>query len=981
MTPAARRALAAPVTVAVAVTVAVLSAVSLPPVAAAQEELTKSERLERLRPEHRDWLEKEVTYIITDREEEVFLSLETLEERNRFIEVFWQKRDPHPATLENEFRDEHYARLEYANKFLGRETFREGWRTDRGRYYIMLGEPRERHSFDGYNEVVSSELWFYQGDVRLGLPSFFYLLFFKRHDIGEYRIYHPIVDGPGSLVRGQYAQASTPEGNIQAYEALQRVDVELANASLSFDPSEPGDWTTGRASMATDLLMARVEDSPRRAIRSDYADAWLRYRDRVSTEYSFNFVESRGIFGITGGPQDTPFVHFTVEIDPQNFTLETDEDQTRFYTTLDISVEAVNEDEVTVLTVDRPAFLELTRSQVDQVRSSPFAYQDSVPLLPGVYEVSVVVRNRAAQQFTVFEETLDLSDAALGGAGADARLVDVIPGFDSNLLVDAPTEDAVRTFQIGSVEVKPAAGGVFALGDTLHAFAPVLGAEPGQVVRFRILNEDAGNPGDRVLSEAEEPARGTGAVVARLPLDVGVGGNYWLAAQLEDETGAVLDRRERRIQVSPRAGVPRSGFVYRRGFNAEVPGLLPMVRGDQFLALSRFEEALAEYEAAVAADNALKLNGGTIRDEGNNDAALGLGSHSITDGDIVIDGDGADVRAPSVAGVSVSRSAQDASGAFITGDDVVVTVEFDEAVTVTGTPQMTLTVGAATRRAAYASGSETTSLVFRYTVEGMDGDANESSIRALALALNGGTIRDRAANDATLDFGRHGVSESGDLMVNGSTANTTAPIVTGVSLSGNGHGANGTFVAGDVVAVVVEFSEPVTVAGTPQVALTIEDATRQANYVSGSGTSSLAFRYTVRSGDNDTNGISIGFQLPAARWKLAHGYLQTGRVPEAAALLEPMEEAAPDSHEVATGLGFVRFFQNRFDESVEHLERAIGLRAPVPTVLNVLAEAYDRTGRPEDARATFERSLELNADQPQVRERLAALGATPDPGH
>ena len=726
MTPAARRALAAPVTVAVAVTVAVLSAVSLPPVAAAQEELTKSERLERLRPEHRDWLEKEVTYIITDREEEVFLSLETLEERNRFIEVFWQKRDPHPATLENEFRDEHYARLEYANKFLGRETFREGWRTDRGRYYIMLGEPRERHSFDGYNEVVSSELWFYQGDVRLGLPSFFYLLFFKRHDIGEYRIYHPIVDGPGSLVRGQYAQASTPEGNIQAYEALQRVDVELANASLSFDPSEPGDWTTGRASMATDLLMARVEDSPRRAIRSDYADAWLRYRDRVSTEYSFNFVESRGIFGITGGPQDTPFVHFTVEIDPQNFTLETDEDQTRFYTTLDISVEAVNEDEVTVLTVDRPAFLELTRSQVDQVRSSPFAYQDSVPLLPGVYEVSVVVRNRAAQQFTVFEETLDLSDAALGGAGADARLVDVIPGFDSNLLVDAPTEDAVRTFQIGSVEVKPAAGGVFALGDTLHAFAPVLGAEPGQVVRFRILDEDAGNPGDRVLSEAEEPARGTGAVVARLPLDVGVGGNYWLAAQLEDETGAVLDRRERRIQVSPRAGVPRSGFVYRRGFNAEVPGLLPMVRGDQFLALSRFEEALAEYEAAVAADNP---------------------------------------------------------------------------------------------------------------------------------------------------------------------------------------------------------------------------------------------------------------QLPAARWKLAHGYLQTGRVPEAAALLEPMEEAFPDSHEVATGLGFTRFFQSRFEESVEHLERAIGLRAPVPSVLNVLAEAYDRTDRPEDARATFERSLELNADQPQVRERLAALSATPDPGH
>lgn len=704
----------------------------LPTVTAAQEkELSRSERLDRLRDEHRKWIEQEVNYIITDREEDVFLSLETFEERNRFIEVFWEKRDPHPATLENEFRVEHYRRIEYANKYLGRETFREGWRTDRGRYYILLGEPRERHSFDGYNEVVSSELWFYQGDVKLGLPSFFYLLFFKRHDIGEYRIYHPVVDGPGSLVRGQYAQSSTPEGNIEAYEALQRIDAELANASLSFDPSEPGDWTSGRASLATDLLLARVADSPRRAIRTDYADAWLRYRDRVSTEYSFNFVESRGLFGVTGGPLDTPFVHFSVEIDPQNFTLETDEDQTTFYTTLDISVDAVNEEGVSVLTLDRPAFLELTRSQVDQVRASPFAYQDSVPLLPGVYEVSVIVRNRAAQQFTVIESTVDTArlvpEASAGdGAAPASRLADVIPGFDSTDFAEAAAPDLVRTFQIGSARLQPAANGVFALGDTLHAFTQVLDPQAGQVVRFQLRNDDYGEPGDEVLYEVETPAplEGGGAILEQMPLEVGVGGSYWLAAQLEDESGTTLDRRERRIQVSPRAGVPRSGFVYRRGFNAGVPGLLSLVRGDQFLALLRFEEALAEYEAAVAAENP---------------------------------------------------------------------------------------------------------------------------------------------------------------------------------------------------------------------------------------------------------------QLPAARWKLAHGYLQMGRPEDARTLLEPMEEAFPDSPEVATGLGFVRFFEGRFDESIAQLERANGLRAPTPAVLNVLGDAYARTGRLDDARRTFERSLELNADQPALKERLATLGDSPDP--
>lgn len=727
--PLARRAPAAVALVAAALFSVAVLGFAAPAFAAEQEELSRSERLDRLRDEHRQWIEQEVNYIITDREEEVFLSLETFEERNRFIEVFWEKRDPYPATLENEFRDEHYRRIEYANKYLGRETFREGWRTDRGRYYILLGEPRERHSFDGYNEVVSSELWFYQGEVKLGLPSFFYLLFFKRHDIGEYRIYHPVVDGPGSLVRGQYAQGSTPEGNIEAYEALQRIDAELANASLSFDPSEPGDWTSGRASLATDLLLARVADSPRRAIRTDYADAWLRYRDRVSTEYSFNFVESRGLFGVTGGPLDTPFVHFSVEIDPQNFTLETDEDQTRFYTTLDISVDAVNEEGVSVLTLDRPAFLELTRSQVDQVRASPFAYQDSVPLLPGVYEVSVIVRNRAAQQFTVIETTVDTARLVPDPSGDTApasRLADVIPGFDSTEFAEAATPDLVRTFQIGSARLQPAANGVFALGDTLHAFTQVLDPQAGQVVRFQLRNDDYGEPGNEVLYEVETPAplEGGGAVLEQMPLEVGVGGSYWLAAQLEDGSGTTLDRRERRIQVSPRAGIPRSGFVYRRGFNAGVPGLLSLVRGDQFLALLQFEEALAEYEAAVAAENP---------------------------------------------------------------------------------------------------------------------------------------------------------------------------------------------------------------------------------------------------------------QLPAARWKLAHGYLQMGRPQDAKTLLEPMEEAFPDSPEVATGLGFVRFFEGRLDESIAQLERANGLRAPTPAVLNVLGDAYARTGRLDDARRTFERSLELNADQPALKERLAALGDTPAP--
>src|ERR1700752_4707498 len=82
----------------------------------------KDEREDKLPEPYRKWLKEEVPYIISNVERETFLSLTTEGERNAFVEIFWRKRDPNPSTIENEFKDEHYARLAYANEFLGRDT-------------------------------------------------------------------------------------------------------------------------------------------------------------------------------------------------------------------------------------------------------------------------------------------------------------------------------------------------------------------------------------------------------------------------------------------------------------------------------------------------------------------------------------------------------------------------------------------------------------------------------------------------------------------------------------------------------------------------------------------------------------------------------------------------------------------------------------------------------------------------------------------
>jgi GWxTD domain-containing protein len=112
------------------------------------------------------WLERDVLYIITPAEKEAFLKLKTDEEREQFVENFWHRRDPDPDTEENEYRDEYYTRIAYAN-----EHFRlpsgviTGWRSDRGKVYIVFGQP-------AYIEIGNAEFeniknvpyqkWFYK---------------------------------------------------------------------------------------------------------------------------------------------------------------------------------------------------------------------------------------------------------------------------------------------------------------------------------------------------------------------------------------------------------------------------------------------------------------------------------------------------------------------------------------------------------------------------------------------------------------------------------------------------------------------------------------------------------------------------------------------------------------------------------------------------------------------------------------------------
>src|SRR5438445_7988960 len=100
-----------------------------------------------LRGDHKTWLDQDVRWIISDDERKAFMQLSNDEERDQFIEAFWQRRNPNPDSEDNEFKEEHYRRIAYANEHFAAGI--PGWKTDRGHMYIAFGPPDEIDSHAG----------------------------------------------------------------------------------------------------------------------------------------------------------------------------------------------------------------------------------------------------------------------------------------------------------------------------------------------------------------------------------------------------------------------------------------------------------------------------------------------------------------------------------------------------------------------------------------------------------------------------------------------------------------------------------------------------------------------------------------------------------------------------------------------------------------------------------------------------------------
>ncbi|MGC8891098.1 MAG: GWxTD domain-containing protein [Candidatus Saccharicenans sp.] len=355
---------------------------------------------------YQDWL-KLVAYIITDQERDVFMKLTRDQDRDAFIDTFWKMRDPTPGTPENEYKEEIIKRFEYVNTFFHRGTSREGWQTDMGRIYMILGPPASIERLEGKTGIVPCQIWTYYGDVNKGLPVHFELIFFQKAGVGEFKLYDPLADGPASLLENKRDLDLTDYESI--YETIRKIAPTLADPAITYVPGEYGP-SFYQPSPRNAMIMAQILESPKKDINPSYASHFLNYVGLVSTEYLTNFIDSDGSVEVIPDP-DTGLNFINFIIAPKNISVDFYEPKKQYFCnfTLNVSLRQKNN---LIFQYTREIPVYFPEEAVARVKSNGLAVEDSFPVTEGEYQLTVLLQNSVGKEFSIFEKNLEVKKAA-----------------------------------------------------------------------------------------------------------------------------------------------------------------------------------------------------------------------------------------------------------------------------------------------------------------------------------------------------------------------------------------------------------------------------------------------------------------------------------------------------------------------------------------------------------------------------------------
>lgn len=501
----------------------------------------KEKSIKDLPEKYRKWLEAEVVYIITSKEKEVFLQLETDRERDLLIEAFWKQRDSTPGTPKNEFKEEHSRRINYANHWFGRGTTKPGWKTDRGKIYIILGKPTSIESYGNVGQVVPTKVWFYQRDPSSGLPSNFYVVFFQAEGIGDYILYSPVRHGPKKLLEGYFGAPK------QAYYILKRIDRELANISYSLIPGETTEINP-RPSIYSEMLLSKIAVYPQKQIKDQYAEKLLKYKEFVEVDYTVNYIDNDSIVKIIANKEGFFTVHYAIE--PERLSIYSYED--KYSSNLEVFGKISDLKGKTIYQFQKAVPLEFTPDQLSELKAKRFSFQDVFPLIPGNYRFDLLIKNTISKEFTSIEKNITIPPSTASLKMSSLILAHKVRKYVSKKYTN-------RAFQFRNLQIYPPAQKNFTAKDTLFVYFQIYGLaeelKKNGIIEFAIFKED-----EKVhtLTEKVMEYEDKTDFLQKFSLDNYQPGIYTIKVSVLDKNmNKILVEREEFL-ISPVALIPRA---------------------------------------------------------------------------------------------------------------------------------------------------------------------------------------------------------------------------------------------------------------------------------------------------------------------------------------------------------------------------------------------------------------------------------------
>ncbi len=375
-------------------------------------------KLSSLPPAYRQLIERDTAYIMSAEERDAFFALKTDEERDKFIENFWQSRNPTPGAPGNSYKEEIYQRIEYANQYFAARITGTGWRTDRGRVYITLGPPQQRAKYYNTSQARPMEIWFYQ-NTNPALPSYFYLIFYQR-DIGrDFILYSPYFDGPDKLTTSSFAIGNA----AKAVDLIDReFGREVARTTLSLIPNEPVDLTNATRSLSSDVMLSTLKtlaDNPLTKAQ------WKLGRDLLTNVSSLLILpgDHLNVLAVTlRDPDGSTNLHYALRLSkPGDFAVGKEKD--RYFYNLEVSVQVFDDTDHLLLGQVKNVAKYLGEEEFSKLKGRAIGYEDVLPLPPGKFKLKIMLTNKVSKTAFRTEKLVEVpppprSDIKLSGVFA-----------------------------------------------------------------------------------------------------------------------------------------------------------------------------------------------------------------------------------------------------------------------------------------------------------------------------------------------------------------------------------------------------------------------------------------------------------------------------------------------------------------------------------------------------------------------------------